>query len=708
MKKYNKKNVPREVLRTLHEKYGLDPLTASVFARRGITRGNDIMYYLEDDLRFLHEPFLFRNMEDAVERIQRAAEEGEKVLIFGDRDVDGISSTAILYGALKDMGIDVRWRIPVNDEAYGLTVAAVDDFAKDYGSLIVTVDCGISNAREISHAAELGIDVIVTDHHNPPDEIPQAAAILDPKLEDSGYPFRDISGAAVAYKLVTALRFSRSGLYNQDLCLLAVRREDGADVIDCVKVRNLVRTAELSLRLDGPVSVSDTRLPEFLRGQQILVWDAPAVRRKLEDIFGRGVEFNVQDLRPQIAAELPSLSGKELSEIKNLSKIARYSGEAATEIGGFYNLFVTLAEKKAFPKDGAESYKNLELVAVAALADIMPMRDENRIFVRTALAAVNGGKIRAGLAELLSKLDMTGKQISSTDLTWKLIPALNSAGRLGQSDLALRLLLSDDPAERGSLADKILALNGQRRAFVSEAEMICTGPAGESLGRYGQKLCVAADRRINRGITGILAAHLMQKFGVPAVAVSLPADGGVAVGSMRSCRGCNATAFLDGFGDILLSHGGHDCAAGFSLAAENLDRFLKKIGELSESISLLDEDGAEEVDAELPAEYITPRLLELADRFEPFGEDNRELVFLSNALRIQDAVIVGKAARQHLKLVFDCGKYKFPAIYWGAAERLNRDFKAGDRINILYNIGRNTFNGAVTPQMIILDADTAE
>ena len=180
------------MLKTLCDTYGLDTLSASIMARRGIIEGKNVLYFKETDLRFLHNPFLFANMEDAVDRILCAKEEGEKVLVFGDSDVDGVTSTAILYNFLREQGFDVQWRLPLGDDAYGLSVQAVDDFAKQYGSLIITVDCGISNVQEIAHANELGIDVIVTDHHNMPETLPAAYTIIDPKLPDSGYPFPDI------------------------------------------------------------------------------------------------------------------------------------------------------------------------------------------------------------------------------------------------------------------------------------------------------------------------------------------------------------------------------------------------------------------------------------------------------------------------------------------------------------------------------------
>ncbi len=705
MKTWNKKNISREVVKALCDTYGVDALTASIMARRGIVEGKDVLYFKETDLRFLHNPFLFTNMEDAVDRILSAKEEGEKVLVFGDSDVDGVTSTAVLYGYLKDQGYDVQWRLPLGGDAYGLSTAAVDDFAKQYGSLIITVDCGISNVQEIAHANELGIDVIVTDHHNPPETLPAAYTVIDPKLPGSGYPFPDISGAAVAYKLVTALRFSNSELYKQEVTLLNVRPAEGEDYyIDCLKVRNLVQKGQISERTaQRAASVTHTKLPAFLTGQQIFVWNEPVIQKQLSEIFGSGIEFNMMDFRPQIAKLIPQLADESLLAVKDMSRIAKYSGRPATEIEGFFNLFVTFAERQtANAKNTADEQNDLQLVMLAALADIMPLKDENRILVRAGIGSMNGGRLRPGLAELFARLGMTGKKICSTDLSWTVIPSLNAAGRMGQSNVALEMLLSKDPGERDRLAQKIIEMNEQRRQLVADASVFISKQADESYEMYGHRMCVVIDRHINKGVTGILAAKLVGRFNVPSIAVTISEDD-TAVGSMRSCRGFNATTFLDRFGDFFINHGGHNYAAGFSFPCSQLDEFVDKLKSFSSAVNLETECETIDIDAEIPVSYMTPDLLNIIDRFEPFGEGNREIIFYSKSLPVQDAVLVGKSEPRHLKITFDCGKYKFPAMFWGEGGRLNRDFKTGDRLDVLYTVNRNSFNGAVTPQMIITD-----
>ena len=169
-----------------------------------------------------------------------------KVLIFGDRDVDGITSTSLLHRALTDIGIDTEWRVPSGNDPYGLTIAAVETHAENSGTLIITVDNGISCRDAVARANELGIDVVVLDHHNPPDVLPDAVAIINPKMEDSGYPFRDLAGCAVVWKFITALRFARTELYKQQICLLNVRPANESYLIEAIKVVNMTEQTRIS------------------------------------------------------------------------------------------------------------------------------------------------------------------------------------------------------------------------------------------------------------------------------------------------------------------------------------------------------------------------------------------------------------------------------------------------------------------------------
>lgn len=708
MKNWHKKNITRADVGALYDKYKVNALTASILARRGITDGKDVQFFLEDDLRFMHNPFLFSNMEDAVDRILQAAEENEKVLIFGDRDVDGITSTTILYDFLASIGIDASWRLPGGADPYGLNKSAVDDFEKEFGSLIITVDCGISNVEEIAYAASKGMDVIVIDHHTPPEILPSPAIIINPKCEDSGYPFKDISGCAVAYKVITALRFARTDFYKNEIALLAaVPDKENPDFcqIDVIKTENLAEKKRLSLKVKSGTSVSETKLPGFLRGQQIFVWDTKSTSSILGQVFGGGAEFNFFDLRAEVSKIFPSLSSANLSQLKSASKIARYNSECDTEIMGFFNIFVTFAniqESNQFPQNAKANENDLQLVALAALADIMPLKNENRVFIRNGIASINAGHAREGLKELLAMQGMLGKRVNATDLSWNINPALNATGRLGHPEIGVELFLEKNPEKRTETAQKIVEMNNTRKQLGNEGWNYAIESAKSSIERFGGKLCVVVDERINRGVSGTIAGKLVSAYDVPAMAITY-VDGN-AVGSMRSCRGFEVLPLLDKMSGLFISYGGHAYAAGFSFKKERMDEFLSNLEKFAPSIVLQGSDSELiEIDAELPSEYLKPNLLAVVDEFEPYGEENPELTFVSRRLRIQDAMILGKTERQHLKLTLDAGQTKWPALLWSGAEYLHRDFDKGDLVDVVYKINRNTFNGVETPQMIITD-----
>lgn len=716
MNNWHKKNVTKEQIEPLCKKYNLSQLEASVLVRRGITEGNEILYYLEEDLRFQHEPFYFSGMEDAVERIIQAKEEGEKVLIFGDSDVDGVTSTAILYEQFVRMGLDVQWRLPLADDAYGLSMQAVEEFAAADGTLIITVDCGISNNKEIQRANELGIDVIITDHHNPPEELPEAIIIIDPKMQDSGYPFVHISGAAVAYKLVSALRFAESDFYNAEICIMNITPPDSAQTsqtaqdsqkyqIDCLKIKNQVKIKELHESIiPGKTSIYDLKLPYFLQGQVIYVWDSRETKAILRDIFGSGVEFNLIDFRDEASKIMPSLKSKSSAQLASLSLIAKYNQEEKNAICSLYNLYVSYSRKinaSKYPQNQKIEENELQLVGLAALADIMPMKNENRLFVKAAISSIKKSGPRKGLAELFTKLKINRELLTSTDLSWTLIPALNAAGRMGKSNLSLQLLISENARERENLAEEIFSLNEKRKNLVSSAMFKIQDKAAQSISEYNGKLCLIIDESINKGVTGILAARLMQDANIPAIAVTYSDD--ICVGSMRSCRGIIATDFLSRFGDFFINYGGHDFAAGFSFKKEKTEEFISIAKRLSAEYILEEENKIIEVDAEIPPVFLTPEAFHLLDLMEPFGMENPELIFMTSGFSLCDAQIVGKKEPQHLKLSFDGGKYKIPAIYWSQAERLRKDISIGKKYDILYAMGRNCFNGMVTNQLIIKD-----
>ena len=191
----------------------------------------------------------------------------------------------------------------------------------------------------------------------------------------------------------------------------------------------------------------------------------------------------------------------------------------------------------------------------------------------------------------------------------------------------------------------------------------------------------------------------MQEKNVPALIVTRTDD--VYKGSMRSCRGFITTSFLADFGDFFINYGGHNAAAGFSFTADRLDEFNEKIKQLVPGINLEPENLDIYIDAEIPVDFLTPQTFNLLDRMEPFGAENKELLLVTKNIKLCDAMIQGKKEPYSLKLVFDTGKYKFPAMFFGQAQRLKQDISVGQNYDILYTLVRNYFNGTVTPQLRI-------
>jgi single-stranded-DNA-specific exonuclease len=706
---WKKEAISKEIIKALDTRYSCGPLVSTILARRGITEGEDILYFLEDDLRYQHNPFLFNEMEDAVDRIMDAKAEGEKVLIFGDRDVDGITSTVLLYECLKDLGIDVSYRLPKADEPYGLNIQAIDDFAEKYGSLIITVDCGISNYDEIQYAHEKGISVIITDHHNPPEKLPEDCIIINPKLEGEGYPFEHISGCAVAYKLATALRFAQSNAYKQEICLLHVRPLKDAYQIECIKIQNMCEKERLSETIvPGLISISKTRLPEFLQGQQIFVWDEAIEKKLLKDAFGAGIEFNLYDIQNDIASLIPSVKDLSLLRLKQFSKIARYHPEKNTEIDVFFNIFITFMQKLGDSKTKNNNdlglnkdESDLQLLAISTIADIMPLKNENRLFVKQALKTINEGRIRPGLQELMARQNLLGKKITSTDIAWSITPALNATGRLGSPEISLELLLETEQKKRNEICESIIEINNKRKELGNEAWGYAENAIFKSLDDYHQNIVVIYDERIHRGVTGIIAARVSQLSNRPAFILTSLEDS--IIGSVRSNKNLEVMPILNQCSDLFTNFGGHAFAAGFGLEKEKLPELLNRLKTISRNLEISDVEESLAIDAQLQEKHLTQEILKTIDLFEPYGEENPPLLFASDKLKILNADILGKVEPFHLKLTLAVDKTKWPALFWRESKRLKRDFDTGDKINLAYTISRNTFNGMESLQMIVSD-----
>ncbi|MCR4720004.1 MAG: single-stranded-DNA-specific exonuclease RecJ [Firmicutes bacterium] len=204
--KYRDKQLKREEISDFAKKFNLPYELAVLLLLRGIKSDVQISSYMSKNLDTIHNPFLLNDMDKACERIVRAISEKEKITVFGDYDVDGITSTTVLTDFLSSIGACVDYYIPDRfSEGYGLNILALNKIARAGTKLLITVDCGIASIGEIEFAKTQKLDVIVTDHHTCKDELPKALAVINPKRADSNYPFSGLAGVGVAFKLILAL-----------------------------------------------------------------------------------------------------------------------------------------------------------------------------------------------------------------------------------------------------------------------------------------------------------------------------------------------------------------------------------------------------------------------------------------------------------------------------------------------------------------------
>ena len=204
-KVWNLKKYDTELIKKIKDTYGVSDIMAKLLISRNI-EFNDIDNFLNGKLDNLIDPYKIKDMNKLVERIDKAIKKKEKICIYGDYDVDGITSITIMYKFLTKLGAEVMYYLPDRLlEGYGINNNALDEIKKQGVSLVITVDCGITAIEEVEHAKEIGLDICITDHHECAQDLPDALAIVNPKRKDDTYPFKFLAGVGVAFKTISAI-----------------------------------------------------------------------------------------------------------------------------------------------------------------------------------------------------------------------------------------------------------------------------------------------------------------------------------------------------------------------------------------------------------------------------------------------------------------------------------------------------------------------
>ena len=515
------------------------------------------------------DPFKLKGMNEAVTGLRRAIRAGDPIAVYGDFDADGVTATVLLVETLQALGAEVQPYIPHRvDAGYGLHIDALDDLAAQGVRLVITVDCGIRAVKEVAHAKTRGLEIIVTDHHSVREPLPPALSVIDPKQPDCRYPYDEMAGVGIAYKLAQAL----------------LRANDRVPIIQ--PVANLV-----------------------------------------ED-----------DL--------------------------------------------------------------LDLVALGTVADLAPLREENRVLVHRGLEKINEGQ-RPGLTSLIQRSGFQLGRVDAAAIGFGLGPRINAAGRLADAMTAYRLLVAQYPGEADKLADELDQLNRHRQRVTAETQERAREMALAD--GIDTPLLFAASSEFLEGVVGLAAGRLCDEFYRPAVVVSVGET--TSRGSARSIPEFHITEALDRCEDLLVRHGGHAAAAGFTVDNSKLELLAERIKNLAaEALADRTLQPTLVIDAQIGLGELNRKLYDWLTKLEPFGYANRAPVFLTRRLRAIDGRAVG-AKRSHLKLLVSDGRTRWDAIAFGQAHWLNR---IPGHVDVAYHLELNKWNRHERLQLNIQDLRPSE
>jgi single-stranded-DNA-specific exonuclease len=569
LRAYKAEEYSYDEARELSAELELSEPVAIALVRRGYRTPEEARAFLDADET--HPPGAFEAMEPVVEAVLGAVEEGRRITVHGDFDVDGVCATTILVSTLRQLGADCDWLIPDRlTDGYGLSEANVRKLAERGTGLIVTADCGITAVAEIELAKELEMDVMVTDHHQAGGELPDCR-ILHPGL-DKTYPFAELCGTAVAWKLASALR-GASGVGSPDT------QRDSA------------------------------------------------------------------------------------------------SGD---------------------PTPDALHDPDLDLVALATVADLVPLVGENRALVRRGLEEVRRAR-RPGIRALIEAAKCEPTRLDEGDLAFKLAPRINAAGRLYRADAGVELFLTQDDERAKEIAVELSRANGERRATEREV----ANEAEAALRELPEHLreapgIVVAGEGWHPGVIGIVASRLVEKHHRPVVVISLE-PGGSGRGSGRSIPGFNLLGGLEACANHLSTFGGHKAAAGLELKEGELDAFREAFAAHAASV-LGPEDlkRTERIDALVGGASLGLDLAEELKQLAPFGMGNPGVRLLVPSARVRDVRAIGEG--KHARFSLHSGSHKALGVAFG---RPSLGVGEDDPVDVAVRLEVNQWNGAVEPQVVL-------
>lgn len=640
-------------------------LARRIMETYGVTDSDTAAEFLYPRMSAMHSPFYLNDMEPAVLRIRRAVENKEIITLFSDSDLDGLTSLAVMVCALEGTGVKVVTRYPVDKESYGLTTGVIDEIVETKSSLLITLDCGVRDIAEIAYARKKGIDVIVCDHHEQAESLPDAL-VVNPKRADSTYPFHDLAGAGVAFKLAHAFASTYLPFFGRTYAL-AVKEEDSPAVIRFY--RNGVFLFERS-----PNSCYDQTVKN-LSVHTIFHFNMPIVPAEFE-----GIAENIAPFEEQIQLhgwQVLSSARNTLSEAIGLNAENHVSTFDLAE-----ELFTSMCFLRP-KKLGAFVRRIMPFASIGTIADMVPLLGENRIIVKEGFRNADTTHPVIGI---LAK--ECGGEFSAKGIAWRVGPLLNAPGRLGKTHVTADFLLSTADESCSTQFSAIRKINEERKKILKERTAECLEQISADVKPDTRNLIYVKSDKIGEGFTGLIATRLAESAGKPAVVLSLENGISCAKGSARSPSGFDFLSVAEPFVGSFARFGGHAFAFGFTADVDAVDSAIKKIDNAMEGVSVTANKKLSGFDVgnlgEL-ADYVKRD----KDILEPFGNSFPEPVFSS----IQ--CVTGYSSfgndKKHGKFTFDGG---VQAIGWNMAVEMEK-IPVGGTVSIVFNAEIDPYNGRV-------------
>ncbi len=576
-------------------------LASQLLINRGVTLAEQAAWRAPSYERDIHDPFLMKDMDKAVQLVWHSIAAQEKIVIFADYDADGVPGAVVLAEFFKQIGF-TNYQVYIPDrheEDYGLSLAAIEQlvsagFKDGAPKLLITVDCGISNVAEVARAKERGLKVIITDHHLPPEKLPAADAILNPKQADDNYPEKMLCGAGVAFKLV----------------------------------RGLIRATA------ARASAEPENFSSF----------SPLLRAPHAD-----KNFPVRPALPP-----------------NFEKWL------------------------------------LDLVAIATIGDMVPLRGENRALAYFGLKILRRTR-RPGLISLYRVLKLMPQFVSEDDIGFSVAPRINSASRMSHASEAYDLLIADEPVAAMALAEHLEEKNKERKHSVDK---IMADMAIESALPEPNGVIVAGSETWNLGVLGLAAARLSERYGRPVFLWGRNGRG-LVKGSCRSNGLVNVVELMRAAGGegLFSKFGGHALAGGFSIEFKRVAELVPRLNAAYTKLVEGREPPSEELllDAELSLDQVSEATSLVIESLGPYGAGYPKPLFYFPRVRVKSHRLFG-GDKTHLELELEDHKgYRASAIcFFQAAqfEEILRDYQIFD---LAAHLEKSYFRGRPELRLRIVD-----